>query len=348
MKLSSVNSHPDSPMTSCDAAAAAALSRLHQSLPSLRVGVVGDVVLDRFLYGTVDRISPEAPVPVVDVEREVYRLGGAANVVHNLAALGSEVEIFGVVGADADAERLRQELDALGAGRGGLLEVALRPTAMKTRVIAQHQQVVRFDREQRGPLSDAVVRALLDRLLGRLQTLGAVIVSDYGKGVVGKKLMGELTAECRSAKVPLAVDPKPVNATFYHGVSVMTPNTKETETLVGFPVRTDAEAAHAGGVLLDRFAGEAMLVTRGERGMTLVERDGESVHIGTRARDVFDVTGAGDTTIAVLALARAAGCSYREAASLANVAAGLVVAKLGTAVVGLQELGAAVGVLLPE
>ncbi|MDF1555584.1 MAG: D-glycero-beta-D-manno-heptose-7-phosphate kinase [Deferrisomatales bacterium] len=330
-------------MTSCDAAAGAALSCLHQHLSTLRVGVVGDVVLDRFLYGAVDRISPEAPVPVVDVEREVYRLGGAANVVHNIVALGGGVEVFGVVGADAGAGRLRQELETLGAGQGGLLEVAERPTAVKTRVIAQHQQVVRFDREWRGPLPQDVTRNLLDRLLGGLGALGAVIVSDYGKGVVGPELMTALVEGCRAAGIPLAVDPKPVNAGLYRGVSVMTPNTKETEALVGFSVRTDADAARAGAALLERFAGDAMLVTRGERGMTLVERDREAVHIGTRARDVFDVTGAGDTTIAALALARAAGCSYRDAACLANAAAGLVVAKLGTAVVGLEELGASVG-----
>jgi len=267
-------------------------------------------------------------------------------VVHNIAALGGGVEVFGVVGVDPDAERLLYELHALGVGQGHLLAVAERPTAVKTRVIAQHQQVVRFDREQRGPLPDPVTRALLDGLLGALPGLGAVIVSDYGKGVVGPELMAELVAACRGAGVPVLVDPKPINAAFYRGVSVLTPNTKETEALVGFPVKSDADAVRAGEALLARFDGEAMLVTRGERGMTLVERDCEAVHIGTRAQDVFDVTGAGDTTIAVLALALAAGCSYPEAAHLANAAAGLVVGKLGTAVVAVEELVAAVGEVL--
>jgi D-beta-D-heptose 7-phosphate kinase/D-beta-D-heptose 1-phosphate adenosyltransferase len=310
--------------------------------------VVGDVVLDQFLYGAVDRISPEAPVPVVDVEREVYRLGGAANVVHNIAALGCGVEVFGVVGADASAERLREKLDGLGAGQGGLLEVADRPTAIKTRVIAQHQQVVRFDRESRHPLDSELARQLLDRFGDRVRGLDAVIVSDYGKGVVGPGLMAGLVEACRKAGIALAVDPKPVNAALYRGVGVMTPNAKETEALVGFPVASDDEAVRAGEALLERFAGEAMLVTRGERGMTLVERGREAVHIGTQARDVFDVTGAGDTTISVLMLARSAGCSFREAACLANAAAGLVVGKLGTAVVSLRELGAAVGAPHPE
>ncbi len=333
-------------MPICDASVGDALQLLINRLPGLRIAVVGDVVLDHFLYGAVDRISPEAPVPVVDIDREVFRLGGAANVVHNLTTLGASVELFGVVGVDDSATRLRNELDLLGVGQQGLLAVTDRPTAIKTRVIAQHQQVVRFDRESRSLLGSDLSRKLLTQVTARMADLHAVIVSDYGKGGGGPELMAGLVATCRAAGIPLAVDPKPVNAALYQGVSVMTPNTKETEAMIGFPVRTDAEAVRAGEALLERFAGEAMLVTRGERGMTLVERDREAVHIGTRARDVFDVTGAGDTTISVLVLARAAGCSYRDAACLANAAAGLVVAKLGTAVVELPELAAAVGVTL--
>ena len=325
-----------------DALARAALDRLLERLPHLKLAVVGDVILDRFLYGAVDRISPEAPVPVVDVEREVFRLGGAANVVQNLTALGSGVEISGVVGADSSAARLREELAAVGVDAAGLVELAGRPTAIKTRVIAQHQQVVRFDREQRGPLPEACVRQLLDRVLAGLGATDGVIVSDYGKGVIGAGLMAELVPACRERRIPLAVDPKPLNAELYRGASVMTPNTKETEAITGLPVRTDEDAERAGALLLDRYAGDAALVTRGEKGVTLVQRDDAPVHIGTRARDVYDVTGAGDTTISVLTLALAAGCTYPEAASLANIAAGVVVAKLGTAALSVAELRDAV------
>lgn len=329
-------------MLDLDSAARAALARLTDRRTPVRVAVVGDVVLDQFVYGAVERISPEAPVPVVEVEREVYLLGGAANVVHNLRALGAEVTLLGVVGADSMAERIREELGALGLGSGGLVTVGDRPTALKTRVIAQHQQVVRFDREKRGPLPPAALADLVSRLEGALRESEAIIVSDYGKGVVTRPLMESLLAGARERGLAVAVDPKPVNADCYRGVDLITPNIKETEAMTGQEARGDEQAALAGRALLDRLGAGAILVTRGDRGMTLVERAGYAVHIPARARDVFDVTGAGDTTISVLALARAAGAELREAACLANLAAGLVVGKLGTAVVATEELQRAV------
>jgi len=334
-------------MMDLEAAARAALERIQSRSTPVRVAVVGDVMLDQFLYGAVERISPEAPVPVVEVEREVFRLGGAANVLHNLRSLGAEVALFGVVGEDPLAERIRQELRDLGLACDGLLAVADRPTAVKTRVIAQHQQVVRYDRERRGALAASDLRAFLGSVEARMQSLDAVIISDYGKGVVSRELLVPLVEWCRSGRVLIAVDPKPVNGPSYRGVDVLTPNTKETEAMAGQAARSDDEASAAGQKLLGELEARAVLVTRGDRGMTLVERSGEVTHIPTRARDVFDVTGAGDTTISVLTLAWAAGAGAKEAACLANLAAGIVVGKLGTAVVSPEELRAAITAGMP-
>ncbi len=305
------------------------------------VAVVGDVILDRFLYGTVERISPEAPVPVVEVEREVFRLGGAANVVNNLRALGACTELLGAVGRDGAAARLRRELEALGVSPEGLVEVEDRPTAVKTRVVAQHQQVVRFDRERRGRLPEAARRALAARVDRGAPSWDAVVVSDYGKGVVEPELMDRLRAAARRHGFWIAVDPVPAHAELYRGVDILTPNAKETEAMAGLPAGTDPEVERAGQVLLERLDLGAVLVTRGERGMSLLTRGGDCLHVPTRARDVFDVTGAGDTAVAVLALARAAGAGLPEAACLANLAGGIVVGKLGTAVVTPEELEAA-------
>ncbi|MDW7711222.1 MAG: D-glycero-beta-D-manno-heptose-7-phosphate kinase [Deferrisomatales bacterium] len=325
-------------MIDVDAVARAALERLEARSVPVRVAVLGDVMLDQFLYGAVERISPEAPVPVVEVDREVFRLGGAANVVHNLRALGAAVELFGVVGRDAAGVQIRDELGRLGVRAGGLVETDDRPTAVKTRVIAQHQQVVRFDRERRAPLGEEVLSSLRELLVPRLGEVDAVIISDYGKGVVSSTLMGPLIEGARRAGVLLAVDPKPVNVGQYRGVTVLTPNVKETEAMADAPVRSDEEAAAAGRRLLTRLGSRAVLVTRGDRGMTLVEDSGQVAHLPTRARDVFDVTGAGDTAISVLALAWAAGAPPVQAACLANLAAGIVVGKLGTAVASVEEL----------
>ena len=306
--------------------------------PEICVAVVGDLMLDQFVYGVVERISPEAPVPVVEVEREVFHLGGAANVVHNLVTLGCRVELVGALGADAQGDLFRTQLQEIGVPGEGLVEVAERPTAVKTRVIAQHQQVVRFDRERNGPLPSSAVRTMVDRLASRMVSLDAVIVSDYGKGVIGPELMGAVLAAARARRVLVAVDPKPPNALLYRGADVITPNVKETEVMAGMPARSTQEAVAAGRALLERLETRAILVTRGERGMTLVEREGDVTHIPTVARDVFDVTGAGDTAISALTLGWAATKDVKEAAALANLAAGIVVGKLGTATVSAEEL----------
>jgi D-beta-D-heptose 7-phosphate kinase/D-beta-D-heptose 1-phosphate adenosyltransferase len=235
-------------------------------------------------------------------------------------------------------EVFRAKLEEVGVSSEGLVALGDRPTALKTRVIAQHQQVVRFDREKRGPLPPDAIQTMLRHLSGRLGELNAVIVSDYGKGVVGPELMEALPTLAGANGVLLAVDPKPPNALLYRGVDVITPNVKETEQMTGMPARSDEEAAAAGRALLDRLKTRAILVTRGERGMTLVDRQGGVTHILTAARDVYDVTGAGDTAISALMLAWAAGGDLRDAAELANLAAGIVVGKLGTATVLAGEL----------
>jgi D-beta-D-heptose 7-phosphate kinase/D-beta-D-heptose 1-phosphate adenosyltransferase len=319
--------------------------RLIKNLPQLldkmsgsKVVVIGDLILDRFLYGTVDRISPEAPVPVVDVREERNLLGGAANVVRNIRALGGNTCPVGVVGFDVAADEIELMLKGSGIEPVGLVVDRLRPTAVKTRVIAQHQQVVRFDREEKKPLTPEVSRKVRESALSALSGASAIIVSDYGKGVVHAELMAEVVALAKRMSIPVCVDPKPVNISLYRGASVITPNSKETEAMSGMGTATDEEATAAGKALMEKLGTESILVTRGERGMTLVQRDAKPTHIPTMAKDVFDVTGAGDTAISVFTLAWAAGADIADAAYLANLASGIVVGKLGTAVVTPEEL----------
>jgi D-beta-D-heptose 7-phosphate kinase/D-beta-D-heptose 1-phosphate adenosyltransferase len=325
-------------MMDFDAAARDGLDRLETRVSGIRVGVVGDVILDQFVYGSVERVSPEAPVPVVDVEREVLLLGGAANVVHNMRSLGANPDLVGIVGTDSMAEVIRDHLRSKGLSWRGLVEVDGRPTAVKTRIIAQHQQVVRFDREARTPVPSNATAGLVAHVSALMPELDVVVVSDYGKGVVTGGLMAELLQTARAQGTLVAVDPTPENSSYYRGADVITPNTQETERMTGGSARSDDDAVSAGRRLVERFDTRTILVTRGEKGMTLVERGGEPTHIPTRARDVFDVTGAGDTTISVFTLGLAAGADARQAACLANLAAGIVVGKLGTAVVTAEEL----------
>ncbi len=315
------------------------LDKLLARMAKRRIVVVGDVILDRFVYGSVERISPEAPVPVVDVHDTQRRLGGAANVVRNVKALKADALLIGVVGHDGPAGTIRRLLAEEKASEAGLVECSGRKTAVKTRVIAQKQQIVRFDRESRGKMNHDTEARLADALTAHLKGAHGVIVSDYGKGVVTADLMAHLCAHATELKIPVAVDPKPLNNVCYSGVGVVTPNRKECEQMTGLPAGTDREAAKAARALLDRLDARAVLLTRGERGMTLVERgEKKAVHIPTRAKDVYDVTGAGDTAISVFTLAWAAGASLIEAAQLANLAGGVVVGKHGTATASPAEL----------
>lgn len=323
----------------------ARLRRILAAAGRARLLVVGDVMLDQFIWGRVSRISPEAPVPVVEFERENFMPGGAANVARNLSALGARTELFGVVGRDAAAGQLRCLLTEQQVDCTGLLPVPSRHTSIKTRVVAHQQQVVRVDRETRGELDGRAIARLVAAIEARLPGAAAVIVGDYGKGVVSQGLLDELKTRCRRRGVWLSLDPKPVHHLNLAGLSLITPNRKEAFELSGLPDDTrdanplrDLNLMRTAGRLLNDLAPALLLITLGEQGMLLCRRGQKPFHIPTVAQEVFDVSGAGDTVIATFTLAIAAGASPLEAAILSNHAAGVVVGKVGTATVTPEEL----------
>ena len=300
--------------------------------------VVGDVMLDQFLVGRVDRISPEAPVPIVAFDHEEYRIGGAGNVAHNVVALGGGTMLAALVGEDAAGERLARELRAHGVDTSGLVVDAQRKTTTKVRVVTtRNQQVARVDyetdHEAAGTIEDALVARAADLGAGA----GAIVVSDYLKGSITRRLLAGLAAVSRDRGVPLLVDPKIPHIDYYAGATIIKPNHHEAEVATGRRIRTADDARDAARAFRDRAGCAGVLVTRGEHGMWLLH-DGFEGHLPSTAREVADVTGAGDTVIAVLALALAAGADAAEAASLANHAAGVVVAKFGPATVSAAEL----------
>jgi len=304
------------------------IGRFHKA----RVLVVGDVMADHYVWGEVERISPEAPVPVVRVIREEVLLGGAANVADNLKALGAEALLLGIVGQDESAEQLRDILAAKQIDSSTLLGLADRPTIVKTRVIAHHQQVVRVDRERDEPLKIKNRQKLLDVLTDRAPKLDAVIVSDYGKSVIDKTLLDHLRRLSRKHGVTVAVDPKIRNMPYYRGFSTMTPNHHETGQALGIKLINRSEDVHRAGLRLrKKLHLESLVITRGEEGMSLFFGENEVIDIPTVAREVYDVTGAGDTVIAALTCGLAVGAGLHEAAQIANHAAGLVIAEIGTA-----------------
>ncbi len=314
------------------------MKALLEGIRGQRVVVLGDLMLDEYLFGEVHRISPEAPVPVVRVVRERAVLGGAANVAANLKAIGADPVLVGTFQNDAAGRRLLDLLHQMDISVEGLVLDLSRPTIIKTRVIGQHQQMIRLDREEPGPLEPEAIEGLLASLDRAVEGAGAIVVSDYAKGVVGAEVLEEVRIRAHAAGVPWIVDPKPAHRSFYRGATLMTPNTRELADLTGHPVGTDDDVAKAGSLLMEDLALEGLLVTRSERGMALFEPESEPCFIPTEAREVFDVSGAGDTVVAVVAAARASGASWRDAALLANAAAGLVVAKMGTATVTPAEL----------
>jgi D-beta-D-heptose 7-phosphate kinase/D-beta-D-heptose 1-phosphate adenosyltransferase len=298
--------------------------------------VLGDVMLDEFVWGKVRRISPEAPVPIVEVVEETYRLGGAANVVANVRSLGGIPLPIGILGKDRAAERILELMQQQGIHATGLLRDE-RPTTLKTRVLAHNQQIARTDRESRLPLSAPANARVAEAFGDLLRNAQAVIVSDYDKGVVNRDLLGTILPKAQSAGVPVFLDPKVHHADYYRPVTVITPNHGEAELLAGMAINGETALEEAGRRLLQKFDCPNVLITRGEEGMSLFNRSG-SHHLPTFAREVFDVTGAGDTVIATLALANAGGATMEESAVLANHAAGIVVGKIGTATVTPEEL----------
>ncbi len=307
----------------------------------VRLLVIGDLMLDEFLWGSVERISPEAPVPVVRVERESLCLGGAANVVANVRALGAHVTACGLIGQDAAGGHILAELRRIGAGTSGVVRSSDMVTTRKTRVIAHHQQVVRFDREQ-PVATDGDGKRLVAFVERNASRYDAVLVSDYGKGVVSPALLEVLNRLHREQRVQVVIDPKKPNFAHYRGAALITPNQHEAAEAAGIVVGDEASLEQAGVRLLERWQADAVLITRGEKGMTLFRCGRPGRHFPAVARDVFDVTGAGDTVVATCTVAMAAGATLEEAAWLANHAAGVAVSKLGTATVNQAELLAAV------
>ncbi|RMF88089.1 MAG: bifunctional D-glycero-beta-D-manno-heptose-7-phosphate kinase/D-glycero-beta-D-manno-heptose 1-phosphate adenylyltransferase HldE [Nitrospirae bacterium] len=308
-----------------------------------RVLVVGDVMLDEYLWGEIERISPEAPVPVLDERSRHHAVGGAGNVAANLAALGCRAGIGSVVGEDGPARTLRAELEALGVDGRALVVDRERPTPLKTRVIARRQQLVRIDREERRPLAPWAEERLLEAVRGCLGGCGAVVLSDYGKGVVTEGLVRGITQAARAAGVPVVGDPKGRDYRRYRGVTLLTPNRKEAAEATGIALTDAAAVERAGARLLEIVGSEAMLITLSEEGMALFRRGEPPLRLPTRAREVYDVTGAGDTVVAALAAALAAGADLVAAAELANMAAGVVVGKVGTATATAEEVRAFAG-----
>jgi D-beta-D-heptose 7-phosphate kinase/D-beta-D-heptose 1-phosphate adenosyltransferase len=321
------------------AAEARRLIRLIDRFPRAQVLVVGDVMIDHYVWGSVTRISPEAPVPVVNVTREDMLLGAAANVVNNIHALGGRVDVCGVIGQDEAGRQLQHLLRSQGIPTDGLIVEHGRPTTIKTRVIAHHQQVVRFDRETKEGIGRETHRRIFDRVKERIAGgLDAIVLSDYCKGVVTRDLVRDVVRLARRHGIVVAVDPKVSHFGIYNGVTILTPNTNEASRGAKIEIEDETSLLRAGNGLLRRLACEAVLITRGEQGMSLFEKSGRVTHIPTVAREVFDVTGAGDTVISALTLAKAAGAVTVDAARLSNFAAGIVVGVVGTATVTPDQL----------
>jgi len=300
--------------------------------------VVGDIMLDRFIWGHVSRISPEAPVPVVEVERETAMLGGATNVANNLVSLGGNVMMCGVVGDDPTGKEVISRLNELNVDTTGIAIELDRPTSVKTRIIAHDQQVVRYDRENKILLKTKTTKSILDFIHEKKGDLTALIVSDYGKGVISRQLMDDLKSITSEYNFPVTVDPNVKNFPLYKDVTVITPNHNQAGEIAGLEIINDKDLKKVGRKLLNNKKCKALLITRGKDGMTLFEEEGRVTHIKSIARKVYDVTGAGDTVIATLTLGIAGGLDIKSASYLSNLAGGIVVGEVGTSTVKIDNL----------
>jgi D-glycero-beta-D-manno-heptose-7-phosphate kinase len=305
------------------------LDQIQKGFSGKRIAVIGDLMLDRYFWGKVSRISPEAPVPIVEIEEESTRLGGAANVANNIASLGGIPLMMGVVGKDSGAELLRTLVAEKGFPVDGIVVDASRPTTMKTRVIAHGQHVVRIDQEIKHDLNADVQARILAVLEKQIHSLDGIILEDYNKGVLTKEIIPLIIRLAKTNKKTIAVDPKFNNFMDYQGVSIFKPNRKETEEVLGKRLHTITDMEEAARELLKKLNAENILLTLGERGMILLERNGSLAHVETKARHVADVSGAGDTVIATLTMAMAAGATIRESAAIANYAGGIVCGEVG-------------------
>lgn len=305
-----------------------------------KIAVLGDLMVDHYTWGTVRRVSPEAPVPVVEVASESTRLGGAANVANNIHALGGVPVLVGLIGDDHTGGILIDLVREQGFPTHGIIRDSARPTTIKTRVIAQSQHVVRIDNESKLPCSPALRAAMMDILRAEIASLDGIVLEDYNKGVLSKELIAEVIALARAHKVPVTVDPKFDNFLEYRNVTVFKPNRREAEEALGGRLTTVQDIERAGRQLLDVLRAENVLLTRGEDGMTLFEADGTITHTPTVATNVQDVSGAGDTVIATLTMALAGGATMRAACTLANCASGVVVGAVGIVPIRPEELRA--------
>ena len=317
------------------------MRRYVERFASAKVVVLGDVMLDRYFWGEVERISPEATVPIVHVTRRSRRLGGAANVAANLRALGVESELVSVRGSDREGREIARMLVRRGIGSEGLVEAPGRTTTEKVRIIARSQQVLRADFETEDAVDGDTRRAIYDRVRSLAATADALVISDYGKGVVLEDELSDVIAAWRARKKPVLVDPHVPHFEWYRGVTVVTPNTREAQLAAGVDYRKDKHPSATVFDVLERMELEAFLVTRGEDGMSLYYGDRQEVHIPTVAKHVFDVTGAGDTVISVLAAGLATRTDLVDAVILANTAAGEVIKEVGTSTLSAEELIAA-------
>jgi D-beta-D-heptose 7-phosphate kinase/D-beta-D-heptose 1-phosphate adenosyltransferase len=314
------------------------LRRIITKFNNAKILVIGDLILDEFIWGKVSRISPEAPVPVVWVNSESFMPGGAANVANNIHALGATAFICGVIGADERGRILTDELRRKNIDVEGIVIDNERPSTLKTRVIAHHQQVVRIDREKIDEVDDNIIGQIITFLKEKINGVDAIIIEDYGKGLIVPRLVQEIISLARKYKKIITVDPKENHFSFYREISLITPNHNEAAKATGKEIKNEQDLEEVGRILLTQQGAQAVLITLGEDGMRLFESQGKSVHIPTVAQDVFDVSGAGDTVISAATVALASGASMLEAAHLSNYAAGIVVGKVGVTVATQEEL----------
>lgn len=320
-------------------------SRVQELLEQWRgkhIAVIGDLMLDRYFWGSVHRVSPEAPVPVVDIEHESFHLGGASNVANNLKALGATPLMLGVIGNDNSGKQLLDIVEGSGLEIAGIVADENRPTTVKTRVIGNNQQIARLDREVKAAIGSEVAQKLHAVLQQHKNALAGIILQDYNKGVITPLVIEQTIAFAVAHNIPVHVDPKFQNFFEYRGVTLFKPNKKETQDALGFSLNADSDVQRAGEILLERLQCENVLITLGAKGMMLFEKNGTTSSVATKARHVADVSGAGDTVIATLSAAVAGGACVREAAALANVAAGVVCAEPGIVAIEPKALLAAV------
>jgi D-glycero-beta-D-manno-heptose-7-phosphate kinase len=310
--------------------------------PSVKVLVIGDIILDEYIWGDVSRISPEAPVPIVEVRKEEKRLGGAANVVNNIFSLKGQTGLCGVVGDDIYGRDIIESIKGMGLDTDGIISDQTRCTSIKTRVLGHTQQMVRIDREIRRAINDDITPKLLQSVEATINTVNAIIIADYGKGVITSSLMKGIRALTAGKNIIIGVDPKPENFDSYHGVDLITPNHHEAGAFCRFEIHDEETLVRAGNQMLNELNCRAVIITQGKDGMTLFEKGNEPCHIPTVARKVFDVSGAGDTVIAAFCLGLASGMDLKSAAVISNFAAGIVVGEVGTSIVTVDELKKAV------